>query len=106
MDNNESTQLAIVNLTSNDDDDQKMQLFKDYKLILCEALRIVENKIWKKSIRREEMGDYRQSMQVISSHMEEGNLVVHVFSENQPGSGFEQIPAELEDVYFSTITKN
>jgi len=71
-----------------------------------EALRIVENKIWKKSIRREEMGDYRQSMQVISSHMEEGNLVVHVFSENQPGSGFEQIPAELEDVYFSTITKN
>jgi ABC-type multidrug transport system ATPase subunit len=71
-----------------------------------EALKIVDNKIWRKIIRREEMIEYRQNMQLISSHMEEGNLVIHVFSDNQPGSGFEQVPAELEDVYFSTITKN
>ncbi|RGB23213.1 hypothetical protein C1646_774840 [Rhizophagus diaphanus] len=39
MDNNNKTaQFTIVNSMSDDDDDQKMQLFKDYKLILCQAL--------------------------------------------------------------------
>jgi hypothetical protein len=56
MNNDEATRLAIVNSTSDDDDDQKMQLFKDYKLILCEALRIVEeqenigNKRWAEAV--------------------------------------------------------
>ncbi|CAB4389855.1 unnamed protein product [Rhizophagus irregularis] len=42
MDNKKTAQFAIVNSMSDDDDDQKMQLFKDYKLILCQALKIVE----------------------------------------------------------------
>jgi len=71
-----------------------------------EALHVVENKIWRKVISREEIGEYRQRMQVISSHMADGNLNIHVFADNRPEPGFEQIPAELEDVYFSTITKN
>ena len=41
MDNNKTAQFAIV-ISMSDDDDQKMQLFKDYKLILCQALKIVE----------------------------------------------------------------
>jgi len=51
MDNNKTAQFAIV-ISMSDDDDQKMQLFKDYKLILCQALKIVEeqenigNKRW------------------------------------------------------------
>ena len=50
-----STQLTIVNSTRDDDDDQ-MQMFKDYKSILCEALRIVEeqenigNKKWAQAV--------------------------------------------------------
>ncbi|CAB4474936.1 unnamed protein product [Rhizophagus irregularis] len=54
MDNKKTAQFAIVNSMSDDDDDQKMQLFKDYKLILCQALKIVEeqdnigNKRWDK----------------------------------------------------------
>ncbi|CAB4409818.1 unnamed protein product [Rhizophagus irregularis] len=54
--NDEYTQLTIVNSISDDDDDQTIQLFKDYKLILHEALRIVEeqenisNKRWAQAV--------------------------------------------------------
>lgn len=71
-----------------------------------EAIEIVQNKIWRKIIDKEQFEDYRQKMQVISSHKAGGNLTIHVFSENKPDNGFEQISAGLEDVYFSTITKN
>lgn len=71
-----------------------------------EAVASVQHKIWKKDIDKNEVNDYRQSMQVISSHMVDGKLTIHVYADNNPGSGFEQIPAGLEDVYFSTITKN
>ncbi|CAB4435258.1 unnamed protein product [Rhizophagus irregularis] len=55
MDNNKTAQFAIVNSMSDNDDDQKMQLFKDYKLILCQALIIVEqdnigNKRWAQAV--------------------------------------------------------
>jgi ABC-2 type transport system ATP-binding protein len=70
------------------------------------AVTIVENKIWSKVIDRNEINNYRQRMQVISSQMTEGNLTIRVFSDSKPEGGFEQIPVGLEDVYFSTITKN
>jgi ABC-type multidrug transport system ATPase subunit len=70
------------------------------------AVSIVENKIWSKVIDRNEINNYRQRMQVISSQMTEGNLTIRVFSDSKPEGGFEQIPVGLEDVYFSTITKN
>ncbi|CAB4419051.1 unnamed protein product [Rhizophagus irregularis] len=56
MDNNKTAQFTIVNSMSDNDDDQKMQLFKDYKLILCQALKIVEeqdnigNKRWAQAV--------------------------------------------------------
>lgn len=71
-----------------------------------EAVASVQNKIWRKDIDKNEINDYRQNMQVISSHMVDGKLTIHVYADNNPGSGFDQIPAGLEDVYFSTITKN
>ncbi|KAA5532256.1 ABC transporter ATP-binding protein [Taibaiella lutea] len=71
-----------------------------------EAVASVQHKIWRKDIDKNEVNDYRQNMQVISSHMVDGKLTIHVYADNNPGSGFEQIPAGLEDVYFSTITKN
>lgn len=72
----------------------------------AEAEATVQNKIWSKSIDKNELNDYRASMQVISSHIADGRVVVHVYAESNPGAGFVQVPAGLEDVYFSTITKN
>lgn len=71
-----------------------------------EAEATVQNKIWSKRIDKEDINDYRTRMQVISSHMAGGKLMIHVYADSQPDAGFEQVAAGLEDVYFSTITKN
>ncbi|CAB4409111.1 unnamed protein product [Rhizophagus irregularis] len=56
MDNNKTAQFTIVNSMSDDDNDQEKQLFKDYKLILYQALKIVKeqenigNKRWAQAV--------------------------------------------------------
>lgn len=70
------------------------------------ALETVKGKIWRKSIDKGEIGQYRSSLQVISSHMAEGRLLIHVYADTMPDDSFEPVEAGLEDVYFSTITKN
>lgn len=72
----------------------------------AEAEATVQNKIWSKSIDKNEVNEYRSNMHVISSHISDGKVIIHVHADNNPGAGFEQITAGLEDVYFSTITKN
>ncbi|WP_118975253.1 ABC transporter ATP-binding protein [Taibaiella koreensis] len=72
----------------------------------AEAVASVENKIWSKPIAKEEINDYRSRMQIISSHMSDGRLIIHAYADSDPGNGFEPVKAGLEDVYFSTITKN
>jgi len=71
-----------------------------------EALETVKGKIWRKHINKNEINDYRTAMQVISSHMSDGNLIIHVYAENAPDNSFVPVDGSLEDVYFSTITKN
>lgn len=71
-----------------------------------QALETVKNRIWKKLIDKEQLQDYKKQHHVISTHVSEGRLEIHVHSETQPGEGFQQIPGDLEDVYFSNITKN
>lgn len=72
----------------------------------AEAEATVQNKIWRKSIDKDKVNEYRANMQVISSHVSNGKVIIHVYADHNPGTGFEQITAGLEDVYFSTITKN
>ena len=72
----------------------------------AEARETVKNKIWRKAIDKNELAAYRGNFQVISSHVSDGKLEIHVYADTQPDSGFELIEAGLEDVYFSTITKN
>lgn len=71
-----------------------------------EAEATVQDKIWSKHIDKNELNSYREQMQVISSHMSDGKIVIHVYADSQPAEGFQRIAAGLEDVYFSTITRN
>ncbi len=66
----------------------------------------MKHKIWQKHIDKNELAAYRSNFQVISSHVSEGKLVIHVFADSRPDGGFDPIEGGLEDVYFSTITKN
>jgi hypothetical protein len=45
-------------------------------------------------------------MLVISSRLAAGRTVVHVFGEQCPEDGFQQVEPDLKDVYFSTIKRH
>ena len=68
----------------------------------ADALRDVEGKIWRRKVSKGELAALQQEHAVISTKLVSGKTVVHVFSVGQP-SGFEPVPASLEDVYFSTL---
>ncbi|WP_028296644.1 ABC transporter ATP-binding protein [Olivibacter sitiensis] len=71
-----------------------------------QAIDTVNGHIWKKTIAKEELPDYKKAYHVISSHVSEGNLNIHVHhTESLENEGFMAVQASLEDVYFSTITK-
>ena len=45
-------------------------------------------------------------LNVLSTRLVGGKPVLHVFSEAQPESGFEQIEPDLEDVYFQRLREH
>ena len=61
-------------------------------------------RVWRKTIERSEVEKYRNEHTVISAHLYAGKSVLHVLSDTSPGEGFEESRADLEDVYFSTIS--
>jgi ABC-2 type transport system ATP-binding protein len=66
----------------------------------------VQGKIWKQAISKEQLNDFKGRLKVISQYIAEGKMIIHVLSDHKPEDGFEHVDATLEDVYFSTITKN
>jgi ABC-type multidrug transport system ATPase subunit len=70
-----------------------------------ETVASMQGRIWQKAISKDELNEYRSRLQVISHYISEARMMIHVLSDSQPDSGFEQIDATLEDVYFSIINK-
>ncbi len=73
------------------------------KGIPTEIVDSMTDKIFKKTISKEEIDDYRSEYQVISSDLFAGNTVIHIYAEANPGNGFSSVAPDLEDVYFKTI---
>ncbi|WP_108811932.1 ATP-binding cassette domain-containing protein [Sphingorhabdus sp. Alg231-15] len=59
--------------------------------------------IWSKTIRREELDDYRVKYEVISTRLFAGSTIIHILAPDNPSNGFEAVDGGLEDVYFSTL---
>lgn len=68
------------------------------------CIAAVKGQIWRKSISKDTFDDYAKSLSIISSHTFKGMLEIRVFSETNPGMGFEAAEPNLEDAYFK-ITK-
>jgi ABC-2 type transport system ATP-binding protein len=71
----------------------------------AEGIASVDGKIYKKSIEKSDLGIYREKYSVISTKLLEGKLSLRIESDENPGDGFVPVPADLEDVYFSHISK-
>ena len=65
----------------------------------------LNGQVWRKSVSQAEFKEIDLNMDVISQRLFAGKTVVHVLADNRP-EGFEQAPANLEDVYFSTLNNS
>jgi len=68
-----------------------------------QAIEKIEGKVYRKTIEKGALKHYKKEYTVIAEKFLLGKPIIHVFSENNPGNGFELIPADLENVYFSQI---
>ena len=60
----------------------------------------VRGRLWRKTVPRAQADDYRQRYNVISASLFAGATVLRVYSEVNPGDGFEAAEPDLSDVYF------
>jgi ABC-2 type transport system ATP-binding protein len=69
-----------------------------------DAVGALSGKIWQKSIQKPDVAEYNQRYRVISSKLIAGRPLIHIFSSEPPGDGFQPVPADLEDVFFARIS--
>ena len=65
----------------------------------------MNGQIWRKAIAQSELASIEEQHNVISTRLFAGQTVVHVMADIAP-LGFEAAPANLEDVYFSTLNRH
>jgi ABC-2 type transport system ATP-binding protein len=64
------------------------------------AVLSLEGKVWRKSIDRDRVDDYKSRMQVISNKLVAGRPQIHVLADSLPEEGFVPVAPGLEDVFF------
>ena len=67
------------------------------------AIDTLHGKVWRRSVSMDELAQYQQSLNVLSTRLVGGKPQINVFADQQPDSGFVQIAADLEDVYFLQV---
>jgi ABC-type multidrug transport system ATPase subunit len=64
----------------------------------------LEGRLWRKTVPKSAVAEYRASHAVISTHLFAGETRLHVLADSAPGAGFEPAAPDLEDVYFSVLS--
>lgn len=88
------TQMAIINKG-------ELLLYGNPEKYITEN----NNKVWKKHINKNELAEYQNQYNIISTQLQAGKLNIRVFANENPQNGFTQTEADLEDVYFTTLQK-
>ncbi|MFE8600594.1 ABC transporter ATP-binding protein [Archangium violaceum] len=63
----------------------------------------LEGRVWRKTVSKAAVAEHRAAHAVISTHLYGGKTRIHVLADTCPDSGFERVPPDLEDVYFSAL---
>lgn len=63
----------------------------------------VKGKIWRKTVKKEEVEAHRGRYNIISSRLFAGDTVLHAHADSNPGDDFDLVDPNLEDVYFYTL---
>ncbi|MEP2025321.1 MAG: ABC transporter ATP-binding protein [Reichenbachiella sp.] len=70
------------------------------------SIDTIKGKIWRKVIEKVELEDYKANYKVVSEKLISGKPIIHVFADSIPDASFENVAADLEDVYFAQIFGN
>jgi ABC-type multidrug transport system ATPase subunit len=69
-----------------------------------ELVNALENKIWAKRVSKDEVAKYQAAHKLILAKLSGGSMMVYVNSDSDPGDGFKQEKATLEELYFANIS--
>jgi ABC-2 type transport system ATP-binding protein len=69
-----------------------------------DAVRQMDGRVWQRSITKPEIKSYEERYKVISNKLIAGRPNIHVYSEAAPEEGFLPVTADLEDVFFASIS--
>ena len=68
------------------------------------AIASLQGRIWRRVINKGDLAAVERDHPVISTKLLAGRTVVHVVGDASPGADWENVEADLEDVYFSTMS--
>ena len=72
-----------------------------------DSTKEIKNKIWTKSVSRENLEDAEKEFNILSSNYNiDNSLTIRVFSEKSPGTGFKKADPQLDDVYFIALKED
>jgi ABC-type multidrug transport system ATPase subunit len=86
------TRMAIIN---------KGQILKEAEPL--KAVTELNGKIWRRIVEKSLLAGLEREHKIISTKLLSGRTVIHIYSEENPGNGFELVAPDLEDVYFTTM---
>ena len=69
----------------------------------AELIANLNGRVWRKTIRRDELPQHREKFTVLSARLFAGETRIHVLADARPEEGFEAIAPDLEDVYFAVL---
>ena len=68
-----------------------------------EAIDELRGRIWRRTVSRDELPALERERPVLSTKLLAGRTIVHVWAESSPGTEYEPVEPDLEDVYFSVM---
>ncbi len=86
------TRMAIIN---------KGQILQEAEPL--KAVEGLQGMIWRRIVAKSALPVLEREHKIISTKLLSGRTVVHIYSEEDPGNGFELVAPDLEDVYFTTM---
>ncbi len=105
---------AVVILSTHIVDDvtnlcQNMAVFNEGKILVQGNPQVLSDtlngKVYRKHIDKSDMETIENEFTMLSNYLRGGQFYVNIYSEANPGDGFEAVPNDLEDFYFYCINK-
>ncbi|HEY4492279.1 MAG TPA: ABC transporter ATP-binding protein, partial [Acidobacteriota bacterium] len=85
----------------------RMAILADGRVVMeGEPIHLIdklEGRLWRKTVPKASVAEYRAGFDVISTHLLGGQTQVYVLADNKPDTGFVPVAPDLEDVYFSVL---